>query len=214
MESTGYCSLPLTCNGYNCRQESKVQNTGQISLPTCTCSGFFGSTEMGGSVDTRNMKNTVEGPRSVSLPSRSSFICSGKETEVENTRQSGEIPEDSAMDYLSALSCLRLQLGTQQPYHPYTPPIPETKKRVVGKEVMDLQGSPPSYEVQENYDSNFQNSPLSYEVQGNCDFSSFHFQHSWNPKTDAWESTSINGNSYQVYQNTPQILLIFTFLEI
>lgn len=201
MESTRYCSLPLNSIGYNTRQESELQNTGQIqnvdfigdiSLPTCN--GFYGSTEIGGgSVDIRNMKNTVEGPRNVSLPSCSSLIYSGKETEVDNTGQSASIvTQDSAMDDLSAISCLGLQLGTQQPYYPYNPPIPETKKLVVGKEVINFEGSPVSYEVQGNYDYDF-NSSLFGSIQLY-----------WNPTTDACVSTSIDGNSYQVYHNTPQ----------
>lgn len=192
MECTRDRSLSLNSIGYNTRQESELQNAGQIqnveftgdiSLPTCN--GFFGPIKIGESVEIRNM-NTLEGPRNVSLPSCSSLIYNGKETEIDNTGQIDEITQGTAMDDLSAISCLRLQLGSQQPYYPYNnPAIPEAKKLEVGKELI-----------------NFQDNPMSYEIQGNYELTSSLFgsiQHSWNPTTDACESTLIDRNSYQVF---------------
>lgn len=190
MECTREHSLPLNYVGYNARQETELQNTGHIqnveftgdiSLPTST--GFFGPIKLGKSAEIRNM-NTLESPRNAYLPNCSGLIYNGKVREIDNNGQIDEITQGTAMDDLSAISCLRLQLGSQQAYYPYsTPPNPEVKKLEVGKELISFQENPMNYEIQGNFE-------LTSPLFGNI-------QHSWNPTTDACGRTMIDGNSYQ-----------------
>lgn len=188
-------SLPCCSVHYNTGQETELHNTGRVdnveftqnmSLPNCT--GFFGTAKIGETTDIRSMDN-LECPSDPSLQSCSSLLYNGKEPEIDNSSEMDKITQESAaMDDLSAIACLRLQLGGQQAYYPFsTLTVPEVKKLDVGKEM------------------NFQDNSMSYQIQGNFEVPSSMYgnvQHAWNHPADACASNMIDGNSY------PQVIVI------
>lgn len=125
----------------------------------------------------------MECPRDASLPSCSGFINLGKETEIDNTGQIDIITQEGgAMDDLSAIACLRLQLGGEQPYYPYSHlNIPEVNKLEAGRE------------------ENFQENPMTHQIHGNFELPrSIYAQlgHPWIPASDDCEINMMNDNSF------------------
>ncbi|KAJ4974244.1 hypothetical protein NE237_007418 [Protea cynaroides] len=80
------------------------------------------------------------------LPSYSGYFCTGKQTEVDGSVQNG-----GALNELSRDGCLRLQLGGQYPYPPYSLDLLSEKKFNHEAE-MNIQGDPVDYQVNNGFE--------------------------------------------------------------
>lgn len=79
--------------------------------------------------------------RDISLPSYSGLFGTGKEAEIDHTRQESSVNETSTTD------CLKLHLGEQYPFHPYSSlNLPAN----VGIEA-NLQENPVNYHINNSY---------------------------------------------------------------
>ncbi|KAF8378698.1 hypothetical protein HHK36_030047 [Tetracentron sinense] len=80
-----------------------------------------------------------------SLPSYSGYFGTGKQTEIDNSGQEGGI-----LNELSRSACLRLQVGGQYPYPPYSLNLLSEKKFKPEAET-NLQENPVNYQVNSNF---------------------------------------------------------------
>ncbi|XP_071904069.1 agamous-like MADS-box protein AGL65 isoform X1 [Coffea arabica] len=189
MEYPRDASLPGCSALFTTGKEAEIDNTGLIDNINCprditlsSCSGLFGNSKVEETNNTGKMDN-MECPRDTSLPSCSGLIDRGKETEFHNAEQVDSITQEgSAMDDLSAISCLRLQLGGEQPYYPYSHlNIPELNKLEVGRE------------------ANFQENPMTYPMNGNFELPRSIYAnlgHPWFPASDDCEINMMNDNPF------------------
>ncbi|KAL8098114.1 hypothetical protein AgCh_031035 [Apium graveolens] len=83
--------------------------------------------------------------RDISLPSYSGLLETGKEAEIDHTRQESSVNETSTTD------CLKLHLSEQYPFHPYSNlDLPAVGKPYVGTEA-NLQANPVNYHMNNSY---------------------------------------------------------------
>ncbi|KAF8390144.1 hypothetical protein HHK36_024666 [Tetracentron sinense] len=90
----------------------------------------------------RDMECSID----ASLPNYSGYFGSGEQTEIDNSGQEGGITNE-----LSRSACLRLQLGGQYPYPPYSLNLLSEKKFKPEAE-MNLHENPASYQVNLSYE--------------------------------------------------------------
>lgn len=80
--------------------------------------------------------------RNMALPSYSDLFETGKEAEMDHTRQESSVNETSTTD------CLKLHLSEEHPYHPYS----SLNLPAVGKlDVDHLQANPVNYQINNSY---------------------------------------------------------------
>ncbi|KAL3528397.1 hypothetical protein ACH5RR_007719 [Cinchona calisaya] len=188
MEYPRHASLP-SCSGlFGSGKEAEIDNTGLMDNIECprdisfpSCSGLLSNGKVEEPDNTGKMDN-MECPRDASLPSCSGFINQGKETEIDSVQVDNIAQEGSALDDLNAIACLRLQLGGQQPYYPYSHlNIPEVNKFEVGRE------------------ANFEDNPMTYQIHGNFQPPRSIYAnlgHPWIPTLDDCEINMMNDNSF------------------
>lgn len=83
--------------------------------------------------------------REISLPSYSGLFETGKEAEIDHTRQ------ESSVNGTSATDCLKLHLSEQYPFHPYSSlNLPAVGKLNAGTEA-NLQANPVNYHINDSY---------------------------------------------------------------
>ncbi|XP_043706628.1 agamous-like MADS-box protein AGL65 isoform X2 [Telopea speciosissima] len=81
----------------------------------------------------------------LSLPSYSGYFCTGKQIDVDSSAQGG------AMNELSRNACLRLQLGGQYSYPPYSLSLLSEKKFKHDADI-NIQGDPVDYQVNNGFE--------------------------------------------------------------
>ncbi|CAI9112127.1 OLC1v1012512C1 [Oldenlandia corymbosa var. corymbosa] len=193
LEYPGDLSLPGCSGLFSTGKGSEIDNTAFIdnidssrdfSLP-CPAGFFNRNVE-----ETEDIRKIKVASKEASISSCSSFLNSGKEIEVDSAGQVDNLTrESSAMDDLNAIACLRLQLGGQHPYYPYSHlNIPDMKNLEVGRAV------------------NFQENPINYQMPGNFELPGSIIEnssHTWTPASNNCDINMINEISFPQTANHP-----------